>query len=154
MGGDSTRTFAVMAKVVGGRCNLRCAYCYYTEKPGLLAQKLHRMPDDVLESYIRQNLEINGRDAVVEFAWHGGEPLLAGTAFFRKAMELEARYGGGRKIVNTLQTNGTLLDEEWCEFFARNGFLLGVSLMPIGPGLKEAPLKGSWQVWRCSGTGV
>jgi len=117
-----------MAKVVGGRCNLRCAYCYYTEKPGLLAQKLHRMPDDVLESYIRQNLEINGRDAVVEFAWHGGEPLLAGTAFFRKAMELEARYGGGRKIVNTLQTNGTLLDEEWCEFFARNGFLLGVSL--------------------------
>jgi anaerobic sulfatase-maturating enzyme len=128
MGGDGTRTFAVMAKVVGGLCNLKCAYCYYTEKPGLLAQKLQRMSDDVLESYIRQNLEINGRDAVVEFAWHGGEPLLAGIAFFRKAMELEGRYGGGRKIVNTLQTNGTLLDEDWCEFFARNGFLLGVSI--------------------------
>ncbi len=97
MGEAGTRMFAVMAKVVGGRCNLRCAYCYYTEKPGLLAQKHHRMPDEVLESYIRQNLEINGPDAVVEFAWHGGEPLLAGTAFFRKAMELEARYGRGER---------------------------------------------------------
>jgi len=122
------RTFAVMAKVVGGRCNLRCAYCYYAEKPGLLGQEIPRMSDEVLEAFVRQNLRIHGRDAVVEFAWHGGEPTLAGLDFFERAVALERKYGGGRAIVNTLQTNGTLLTDDWCRFFARNGFLLGVSV--------------------------
>ena len=128
MRNGDTRTFAVMAKVVGGRCNLACAYCYYVEKPKLLRQALPVMPDDVLEAYVRRNLEINGLDATVEFAWHGGEPTLAGLDFFRKAMALERRYGAGRKIVNTIQTNATLLDEDWCAFFAQNGFLVGVSV--------------------------
>ena len=128
MRNGDTRTFAVMAKVVGGRCNLACAYCYYVEKPKLLGQTLSVMPDDVLEAYVRRNLETHGRDATVEFAWHGGEPTLAGLGFFRKAMELERTYGEGRKIVNTIQTNATLLDDDWCAFFAQNGFLVGVSV--------------------------
>jgi uncharacterized protein len=128
MAGGDTRTFAVMAKVVGGRCNLACTYCYYLEKPALLRGLSSRMTRAVLEAYVRQNLEINGKDATVEFAWHGGEPTLAGLDFFREALLLEKRYGSNRKIVNTLQTNATLLDDEWCRFFSENGFLLGVSL--------------------------
>ncbi len=128
MGTPDTRTFAVMAKVVGGHCNLSCKYCYYVEKPTLLRQRHRVMPDEILEAYIRQNLQANGTDATVEFAWHGGEPTLAGIVFFRKALELEKRYGEGREILNTLQTNATLLDDEWCAFFAENGFLLGVSV--------------------------
>jgi uncharacterized protein len=128
MAGSDTRTFAFMAKVVSGHCNLDCEYCYYAGKQDLLGQGVPRMSDEVLEAYIRQNLETNGRNATVEFAWHGGEPTLAGIDFFRKAMELERRYGKGRKTVNTLQTNATLLDDEWCRFFSENGFLLGVSL--------------------------
>ncbi|MFA7620779.1 MAG: radical SAM protein, partial [Aminobacteriaceae bacterium] len=125
---NDSRTFAVMAKVVGALCNLQCEYCYYTEKTKLLAQTQRLMSDDALEAYVGENLRIHGRDAVVEFAWHGGEPLLAGIGFFRKAMDLERKYGKGRKIVNTLQTNATLLNDEWCEFFAAHDFLLGVSL--------------------------
>ena len=125
---DDTRTFAVMAKVVGGHCNLRCTYCYYTDKPTVLHQEHGGMTEEVLEAYIRQNLLVNGSRAVVEFAWHGGEPTLAGIDFFRKALALEKRYGKNRRIVNTLQTNATLLDDEWGAFFARHRFLLGVSV--------------------------
>ncbi|HPJ24874.1 MAG TPA: anaerobic sulfatase maturase [Synergistaceae bacterium] len=128
MPGENTRTFAVMAKVVGGRCNLRCTYCYYTEKPTLLSQGYPRMPEDVLEAYVQQNFAINGKDATVEFAWHGGEPTLGGIDFFQRALELEKKYGQGRTVVNTLQTNATLLTDEWCDFFKKNGFLLGVSV--------------------------
>ena len=128
MKSPDTRTFAVMAKVVGGHCNLRCRYCYYVEKPALLRQTHRVMPDEILEAYVRQNLQANGKDATVEFAWHGGEPTLAGIGFFRKALDLEKRYGEGRKILNTLQTNATLLDDDWCAFFSENGFLLGVSV--------------------------
>lgn len=128
MGTPDTRTFAVMAKVVGGRCNLACGYCYYAEKPALLRQTHRVMPDEVLETYVRENLAANGKDSKVEFAWHGGEPTLAGIGFFRQALDLEKRYGEGRKIINTLQTNATLLDDEWCAFFSENDFLLGVSV--------------------------
>ena len=128
MTGNDSRTFAVMAKVVGGFCNLQCEYCYYTEKTKLLAQTRRLMPDDVLEAYVVENLRIHGKDAVVEFAWHGGEPLLAGIDFFRRAMGLERKYGKGRKIVNTVQTNATLLNDEWRQFFAKHDFLLGVSV--------------------------
>jgi len=117
-----------MAKVVGARCNLRCDYCYYTEKTKTLAQTQNMMPNDILEAYIRETLRINGKKAIVEFQWHGGEPLLAGLDFFRKAVELEVKYGKGRKILNTLQTNATLIDEDWCQFFAKHDFLLGVSI--------------------------
>lgn len=128
MSREDTRTFAVMAKAVGGRCNLQCSYCYYTEKPVLFSQVHPRMPGDVLEAYVKQNLAINGSKAVVEFAWHGGEPTLAGVDFFERAVALEKRYGAGRTLVNTLQTNATLLDDEWCAFFKEHDFLLGVSL--------------------------
>ncbi|MEI6308476.1 MAG: anaerobic sulfatase maturase [bacterium] len=122
-----TRTFAIMAKPVGATCNLGCAYCYYLEKTALLGQH-GVMQDAALEAYTRQTIEMHGRDALIEFAWHGGEPTLAGMAFYRKALKLQERYGQGRKVLNTLQTNATLLTDRWCAFFAGNGFLLGVSI--------------------------
>lgn len=125
---ERTRTYAMLLKPVGAACNLRCAYCYYLDKGKLLGQRLPQMPDEVLEQATRQLFAMHGTDATVEFAWHGGEPLLAGLPFFRKAMTLQRQYGCGRHIRNTLQTNGTLLDAEWCRFFRDNGFLLGVSI--------------------------
>lgn len=124
---DDLRTFSIMAKPVGAACNLRCAYCYYLDK-GMANHARVAMPDDVLDAYIRQNLEAHGKDAEIEFAWHGGEPTLAPLSFYRKAVTLQKTYGAGRKIFNTLQTNATLLDDEWCSFFAENNFLLGVSI--------------------------
>lgn len=121
------RTFSVMAKPVGAACNLRFAYCYYLDK-GVVNHQLAIMPDDVLEAYIRQNLEAHGGAAEIEFAWHGGEPTLAPISFYQKAINLQKKYGSGRKIFNTLQTNATLLNDDWCSFFANHNFLLGVSL--------------------------
>ncbi len=123
-----TRTFAVMAKPVGAACNLRCAYCYYLEKTALLGRQCGVMQDAVLETYTSQTIDMHGSDALIEFAWHGGEPMLAGMAFYQRALELQKRYGLGRKMMNTLQTNATLLDDRWCVFFAQHNFLLGVSI--------------------------
>ena len=92
----------MMAKPVSSACNLRCAYCYYAGKEALLHQGNGRMSHEVLEAFIRQNLAMHGRDAVVEFAWHGGEPTLAGLPFYEEAVRLEQKYGAGRRIVNTL----------------------------------------------------
>lgn len=128
MTGTDDRTYAMLAKPVSGACNLRCRYCYYAGKERLLDIGTPVMSFDVLEAFIRQNLAMHGWDAVVEFAWHGGEPTLAGVGFFREAVRLQEKYGQGRKILNTLQTNGTLLDEEFCAFFRENHFLLGVSV--------------------------
>src|SRR6056297_1642422 len=128
MTNNDNRTFAVMAKVVGGFCNLQCEYCYYTEKTKSLPRTHRRMRGDVLEAYVRENLRINGKNAVVEFAWHGGEPLLAGIDFFREAVALEKQYGKDRQMVNNLQTNATLLNEAWCRFFAKHRFQLGISI--------------------------
>ena len=85
------------------------------------------MSDELLESYIRQYIEANDVD-VVQFNWHGGEPLLLGIDFYRKAMLLQQKYADGKRIENTLQTNGTLINEAWCELFVANNFLLGISL--------------------------
>lgn len=125
---QDTRTYAMLAKPVSSACNLRCGYCYYAGKERLLDVGTSKMTFDVLEAFTRQNLAMHGRDAVVEFAWHGGEPTLAGVGFFREAVRLQEKYGQGRKILNTLQTNGTLLDDEFCAFFRENRFLIGVSL--------------------------
>lgn len=114
---DPNRTYAMLAKPVSSACNLRCEYCYYTGKEHLLQVGAARMSDEVLEAYIRQSLAMHGERARVEFAWHGGEPTLAGLPFFQKAVELQRRYGQGRRIVNTLQTNATLLDDAFCRFF-------------------------------------
>lgn len=129
---DRNRTFAMMAKPVSGRCNLRCEYCYYMGKEKVLNIDIGHMSGRILEEYIRQSLSMHGQDARVEFAWHGGEPVLAGLSFYEEAVRLQQKYGQGRNIVNTLQTNATLLTDDFCRFFRKHGFLIGVSV--DGPG--------------------
>lgn len=116
------RACHVMAKPVSSRCNLRCRYCFYLEKP-------RQMPMDeaTLEAFIRQHIAAQS-GPVVEFAWQGGEPTLAGLAFYRKAVALQQHYRAGKRIQNTLQTNGILLDEAWCRFLKTHDFLVGLSL--------------------------
>ncbi|MBE7009067.1 MAG: anaerobic sulfatase maturase [Ruminococcaceae bacterium] len=128
MTADAQRTYAMLAKPVSGACNLRCEYCYYAGKESALGVGTSRMSDTVLEAYIRQSLAMHGKDARVEFAWHGGEPTLAGLTFYETVVRLQDRYGQGRHIVNTLQTNATLLTDELCRFFKAHGFLIGVSI--------------------------
>jgi|GEM_PF-1928623 uncharacterized protein len=123
-----SRTYAIMAKPIGASCNLSCRYCYYLEKQDLMAQQTKLMSDVVLKAYIRQNFAIHGNNAVVEFAWHGGEPTLAPLDFYIQALNYQNQYGPGRIIRNTLQTNATLLTDAWCAFFAANHFLIGVSI--------------------------
>ncbi len=126
---DSLRHYAIEVKPVGAACNLRCAYCYYLGKGKDHAARAGAvMSDEVLEQYISQVLAIHGMEAEVEFAWHGGEPTLAGIGFYRKALALQRKYGRGRRILNTLQTNGTLLDDDWCSFFKDNAFRIGLSI--------------------------
>jgi uncharacterized protein len=118
-----------MSKPTGPDCNLRCEYCFYLEKetfyPG---DGKHRMSDEVLEAYIRQVAEAHADIPELLFAWQGGEPTLLGIEFFEKALELQKKYAGGKPVRNTLQTNGTLIDEGWCRFLKKNGFLVGLSL--------------------------
>jgi uncharacterized protein len=122
------RHFHVMTKPTGPICNLDCTYCYYLEKEDLYPGKHSwRMQPDVLEAYIKQYCE-SCQAPEVSFAWQGGEPTLLGVEFFKNALELQKKYAGGRPISNSLQTNGTLLNDEWCEFFAANTFLIGLSV--------------------------
>ena len=120
--------FHLMAKPGGSRCNLSCHYCFYLHKGELYPGSRFRMSDELLEEYIRQTIEAHCiRD--VTFAWQGGEPTLLGRDFFEKAMFLQKKYcGPGMVIHNTIQTNGILLDDEWCEFFRKNRFLVGISI--------------------------
>lgn len=118
-----------MAKPVSGLCNLDCRYCYYTAKPRELYSNTPQpmMSDEVLESYTRQYMSALPKRA--EFGWQGGEPLLAGKDFFRRAIELQKSLAlSGQTISNAIQTNGTLLDDEWCELLAEGKFLVGISL--------------------------
>ena len=120
--------FHVMAKPVGPICNLNCRYCFYLEKEKLFpATETFRMPDAVLERLIRQQIELTP-GAEVSFAWQGGEPTLLGVPYFEKIVALQRRFSGGRTIVNAIQTNGTLLDDQWGEFLAREKFLVGISI--------------------------
>ncbi len=122
------RPLYVMPKPAGPRCNLACTYCYYTEKSKLYADNPRQvMSDEMLERYVREYIESQTSDSVL-FTWHGGEALMRPIEFYRKALELQRRYAGGRHIENTLQTNGTLLTEEWCHFLRDNGFLVGLSI--------------------------
>ena len=117
-----------MAKPTGPRCNLRCDYCFYLEKEHFFQERKNLlMTDEVLESYTRQYIKTNDAPELV-FAWQGGEPTLMGLDFFRKAVALQKQYGNGRRITNTLQTNGLLLNDQWCHFLAENCFLVGLSL--------------------------
>jgi len=120
--------FHIMAKPLGPVCNLDCKYCYYLEKEKLYPETSSWvMPDEVLDSYIRQYIESQEAPAV-SFAWQGGEPTLLGINYFRKILELEKKYANGKRIENALQTNGILLDDEWGEFLAKNKFLVGISI--------------------------
>jgi len=125
---DELRTFDILIKPVGAACNLRCTYCYFLDKGTDRTQHLRLMDDDMLELVIRQILQAHGSKAVVRFNWHGGEPLLAGVSFFEKAMDLQMKYGRNRKIVNTIQTNGTTLNDENCQFLKRYNFSVGISI--------------------------
>ena len=118
----------VMLKPAGAHCNLACKYCYYLEKTKLYptAQR-HLMSDEMLEQFTRENIEAQTMNQVL-FTWHGGEPLLRSIDFYRKALSLQQKYAGGRRIDNVIQTNGTLLTDEWCEFFAQNHWLVGISI--------------------------
>lgn len=118
----------VMLKPAGAHCNLACKYCYYLEKNKLYptAQR-HLMSDEILEQFTREYIEAQTMNQVL-FTWHGGEPLLRSIDFYRKALSLQQKYARGRRIDNVIQTNGTLLTDEWCEFFAQNHWLVGISI--------------------------
>lgn len=121
------RPLYVMAKPVGAACNLRCKYCYYLEKSKLFPNEHNTMDDETLERFIRDYIQSQSMQQVL-FTWHGGEPMLRPLAFYEKVIELQKRYAGGRIIENSLQTNGTLITDEYAEFFAKNGWLIGVSI--------------------------
>lgn len=125
--------FHIMTKPIGPICNLDCRYCFYLEKEALYEQEGRKarpsweMPPEVLEAYIQQYIEAQSVPDI-SFAWQGGEPTLLGVRFFRRVVELQKKYANGKKITNALQTNGTLLTEEWGSFLKENRFLVGISL--------------------------
>jgi len=117
-----------MAKPTGAACNLDCAYCFFLKKETLYPGSRFRMSDEVMEQYVRQTIAAQ-RGPQVTIAWQGGEPTLMGLDFYRRAMAVEKKYAKpGQTIENTFQTNGILLDDEWCEFLCENRFLVGISL--------------------------
>jgi serine-type anaerobic sulfatase-maturating enzyme len=118
----------VLAKPTGAICNLNCSYCFFLHKDSLYPGSHFRMRDEVLETYIRQLIDYH-RTPQVTVAWQGGEPTLMGIDFYRRAIEYQNKYKKPAMVFeNTLQTNGTLLNDEWCEFFKENNFLIGISL--------------------------
>jgi uncharacterized protein len=131
--GKKLREFQIFVKPVGALCNLRCKYCYYLDKKALYPGcKSFTMSDEILERYIIQHIEAS-TDKTINFSWHGGEPLLAGIDFFREIIAIQEKYKPqGSTIINGIQTNGTLIDEEWASFLAEEKFLVGISI--DGPG--------------------
>lgn len=122
------QSFHVMAKPTGPVCNLDCHYCFYLKKEQLYPGSRFIMSDEVMESYVRQTIASQPMDSTV-IAWQGGEPTLMGLDFFRRVMEVEKKYlKPGQVIENTIQTNGTLLNDEWCRFLHDNNFLVGISV--------------------------
>lgn len=126
---ELSREFQVFVKPAGPACNLGCSYCYYLGNDDLYEQGTRfLMADDLLEIYIRQHIEATTGEPVT-FSWHGGEPLLAGRAFYRKAIGFQHKHNKeGKKIINGIQTNGTLIDSGWCDFLAEEHFNVGISL--------------------------
>lgn len=119
----------VMLKPIGSKCNLDCDYCYYLEKANLYKneEKAHVMSEKLLENFVKQYIESQTMPQIM-FTWHGGETLMRPLSFYKKAVELQKKYGRGRQIENSLQTNGTLLNDDWCKFFKENNFLIGISI--------------------------
>lgn len=122
------RPMYIMLKPAGALCNLRCKYCYYLEKNELYKrQGNHVITDELLEKFVKEYIEAQTTPNIL-FTWHGGETLMRPISFYRRALELQRIYSHGRQIDNCIQTNGTLLNDEWCEFFKQNNFLVGVSI--------------------------
>ncbi len=123
--------FHILAKPVGPICNLDCKYCFYLEKENLYPNKTGidawSLKGEVLEHFIREYIE-SQTVPVINFAWQGGEPTLLGVDFFRRVVDLQTRYAGGKQVENGFQTNGVLLNDEWCEFLGENRFLVGISI--------------------------
>ena len=117
----------VMLKPAGSKCNLYCDYCYYLEKSDLYPSKPQVMSEELLERFIQQYIESQTQREVM-FTWHGGETLMRPLSFYRKAVELQKKYARGRQIDNSIQTNATLLNDDWCIFFRENNFLVGISI--------------------------
>lgn len=123
-----TKPIYVMLKPVGAVCNLACDYCYYLEKGKLYPElKNHIMTEALLDKFIQEYLDCQTMSQVL-FTWHGGETLMRPISFYKKALELQRKYARGREIDNCIQTNGTLITDEWCRFFKENNFLVGVSI--------------------------
>ncbi len=123
-----THPVYVMLKPAGARCNLACRYCYYLEKSHLYEDvQRHVMSDELLEEFTRQYIAMQPQCEVL-FTWHGGETMLRSLSFYRHALRLQRKYAGGHVIDNCIQTNGTLLTEEWCDFLHDNGWLVGLSI--------------------------
>jgi uncharacterized protein len=127
--GKAAREFQVFVKPIGSFCNLDCHYCYYLKKGELYPKgESFRMPDDILEDYIVQHIDAYP-EQVIRFSWHGGEPTILGLDYFRKIVELQNKHlPSAQRIMNGIQTNGTLLDEDWCRFLADESFAVGISL--------------------------
>lgn len=122
------RPLYVMAKPVGAQCNLDCAYCYYKEKERFYDSKRAKMMSDAtLQNFVKQYISAQTTDSVL-FTWHGGEPLLRPLSFYKRAVELQRLYAHGKHIDNSLQTNGVLLNDDWCKFLAENNWLVGISI--------------------------
>jgi len=126
--GFKPTAFSVMLKPIGPVCNLNCTYCYYLEKKNLYQDTRNfKITDDILEDFTRQYIEANHLP-VVNFVWQGGEPMLMGLDFYKKALKLQKKYSYDKQIENIFQTNGTLIDDDFCRFFKENNFLVGVSI--------------------------
>jgi uncharacterized protein len=125
----ASRPYQIFAKPIGPICNLNCDYCYYLKRQSLYPDdQSFRMPEDILEEYILQHIE-TCPDPVISFAWHGGEPTLLGLDYFHKIVELQRKHQPPQcRVINGIQTNGTLIDEEWCRFLAAEGFAVGISM--------------------------
>ena len=118
---------SILVKPAGPDCNLACSYCFYYEKLNMFPETVkHRMTDEIQEEMIKQVMEQSGEQ--VSIGWQGGEPALMGLQFYRRAVELQKRYGRGQVLGNGIQTNGTLLNKEWADFFKRYNFLIGLSI--------------------------
>jgi uncharacterized protein len=126
---DAPPAFHLLAKPTGAICNLDCTYCFFLSKEMLYPGSRFRMADDLLETYLQQLIEAHARAPEVAVAWQGGEPTMMGLDFFRRSVELAQKHTRpGQRIAYTIQTNGTLLDDEWGEFFKENDFLVGLSI--------------------------
>lgn len=122
------RPLHLMPKPAGSACNLNCTYCYYLEKRHLYPQRARQeMSDELLEKYIKEYIALQPADEVL-FTWHGGEPLLRPISFYQKALRLQAKHAQGKRIDNAIQTNGTLLTDDWARFLKEHHFLVGISI--------------------------